>query len=173
MIPISDQNPTLRTPARPVEPSLRPAWVAILDKATDPGDVLLTDLPATTQTIDGKPVLGVNPALPWHADRFILPDGLFGNDTTSEAGLMKIISRYKNRRVLYLWFGQEASADLQKFKTDILDKPYKRYEIPGLIAPPGTGEPQPTVYLISGQPGTGWKPLNTLTTPVNPLAPPQ
>jgi len=163
--------PTLRTPARPVEPSLRPAWVAILDKSTDPGDVLLTDLPATTQTIDGKPVLGVNPALPWHADRFILPDGLFGIDTTSDAGLKDILTRYENRRVLYLWFGQNPTPERQKFKTDILDKAYPRFEIPGLIAPPGTGEPNPTVYQLRGQKGTNWKPPNSLSTPVNPLTP--
>jgi len=162
--------PTLRTPARPPEPSLRTAWVAILDQATDPGDVLLTDLPVSNETIDGKPMLGIPPALPWQVNRFILPDGYFANDTTTDPGLMKIVSVYKDRRVLYLWFGQNPSPEMTKFKADILDKVYKRYEIPGLIAPPGTGEPQPTVYLISGLPGGNWKLLNTLTTPVTPAA---
>ncbi|HYE20431.1 MAG TPA: hypothetical protein VEA69_18435 [Tepidisphaeraceae bacterium] len=149
--------------APPVKESgvMGPAWAKALEVATDPRDVILTDLHASNRTEDDAPLPGVHHALPWLADRYILADGMGGLETTTEAGLTKLLPAFKDRRVVYFWFGLDPK--LAPFQKDILDKVYKRYDVPDLKVP--AGSPKPTVYLINGIAGGNWKPATGLVTP--------
>ncbi|HSI35359.1 MAG TPA: hypothetical protein VK986_17395, partial [Tepidisphaeraceae bacterium] len=149
--------------APPVKESgvMSPAWRGALEVATDPRDVILTDLHASNRTEDDTPLAGVHHALPWLADRYILADGMGGQQTTTEDGLKALMSSFKDRRMLYFWFGLDPK--LEPFKKDILDKVYKRFELPELKVP--AGSPKPAVYLIRGIEGANWKLMGSMVTP--------
>jgi hypothetical protein len=91
---------------------VKPAYVDALRNATDPRDVILTDWTEH----------GLGFALPWYADRVILPHEGDDQDTHSIAGIEKLRQKYNDRRILYLWGDGDGSETL--FET--LTKRYKQ-----------------------------------------------
>jgi len=132
-------------------------YVEPLRQHTKPGDVILCDLPDEPE--DGA--VGVQKALPWYADRYIIADAMGahliaaeggklsseGRTTTDVESLDRILKHFANRRVIYLWKDEGG----EKFFEYLNKKPYPRFEIP-------VPDKTPIIfYLLQGQPDPKWK----------------
>jgi hypothetical protein len=131
--------------------------VGPLKENTKPGDVILTDLPDAPPNPDTD---GVQKALPWYADRYIVADGMCahlvlagggkigedGQTTTQRQAVEAMLKQLPGKRVIYLW-EDEGGEELFKH----LNQTYPRYEIP-------VKDTEPMIlYLLQGQPEAKWK----------------
>ena len=132
-------------------------YVEPLKRHTRPGDVILCDLPDEPE----EGTVGVQKALPWYVDRYILADAMGthliaagggkvsneGRTTTDVESLDRILKHFSDRRVIYLWEDEGG----EKFFEYLNKKPYPRYEIP---VPDNESI---IFYLLQGQPDAQWK----------------
>jgi hypothetical protein len=127
-----------------------------LKQHTRPGDVILCDLP--DEPVEGSQ--GVQKALPWYSDRYILADGMAANlvvaaggklrddgrTTTDVESLGRILKGFAGRRIIYLWKDEGGEQFFRHLNTT-----YPRYEIP--LA----GGQSMIFYLLQGQAAPEWR----------------
>jgi hypothetical protein len=156
LIPILAIGPMLwrlhvSVPGKPAGPSgqgLHLEYGDALKRHTGPSDLIVTDMPDEPRD-EGE---GVQKALPWYADRYILADEMGGFDTTKPEGIDAILKRFPKHRIVYLWEDEGG----EKFFEYLNKKPYPRYEIP-LDPDKKGGGGSIILYLLQGDPESTWR----------------
>jgi hypothetical protein len=155
----------LSLPGKPAGPSgqgLHLEYADPLKRHTHPSDLIVTDLPDEPgeDPATGEDVQGVQKALPWYADRYILADEMGGFRTVQAEGIEAILKRFPSRRIIYLW----QDNGREDFFEYLNKKPYPRYEIP-LDSEKRGGGGTILIYLLRGEPEPTWKKAGIHTGP--------